>query len=516
MAANFDTPGAGPSNPTSAGGDNDIDHSNLAQLAIAQDLTDEPGLTSRAADKAITPSEQASLLGETAPPFNDNAGLKASYQAIDQPGAMTSWQHEVKVISRYTAPLIPTFLLQYTLVLSTMVSIGHLGTIELGAVSLGAMSANITGNAVCSGLTTSLDTLCAQAYGSGKKTLVGLQVQRMVYFLWIITLPIGVLWLCAPLILQHIVPEPEVAELAGRYLRISWFALPGFATFSAGKRFLQAQGNFSASLYIILIVAPLNAFLNWFFVWQLEWGFDGAPIAVIISTHSLWLCQVGYVYFIGGRECWPGFTKQAFRNWGPMIRLAVPGFVMVEAEVLAFEIITLVSSFFGPVALAANSVLTSTINFAFMIPLPLSIAVSTRIAHLIGARSPDAAKVSARVGFILAFTIGLCNIVLLSMLRDYVPRLFSSDPKVWKVAAKVLPLCTVFLLFDATASCCNGILRGLGRQSIGSYIQLMGFYLIGLPIGLGTGFGAKWELFGLWGGLMIALLLYVFSRPFSR
>ena len=100
-----------------------------------------------------------------------------------------------------------------------------------------------------------------------RKTLVGLQMQRMVYFLWCITVPIGIIWLCSDMILLHIVPEREVAMLAGKYLKIILVGAPGFACFESGKRYLQAQGLFSASLYVLLICAPLNAFMNWLFVW---------------------------------------------------------------------------------------------------------------------------------------------------------------------------------------------------------------------------------------------------------
>lgn len=129
------------------------------------------------------------------------------------------------------------------------------------------MSANITGYAVYQGLATSLDTLCAQAYGSGKKKLVGLQMQRMIYFLWLLTIPIGIIWLLADRILMIIVPEADVARLAGLYLKVVLLGAPGYACFEAGKRFMQAQGLFSASLYVLLVCAPLNAFLNWLFVW---------------------------------------------------------------------------------------------------------------------------------------------------------------------------------------------------------------------------------------------------------
>jgi len=70
------------------------------------------------------------------------------------------------------------------------------------------------------GLSTSLDTLCAQAYGSGNKALVGLHLQRMIWFLGLVSVPIVTSWYFAEPILNALIPEPELAVLSGRYLRI--------------------------------------------------------------------------------------------------------------------------------------------------------------------------------------------------------------------------------------------------------------------------------------------------------
>jgi MATE family multidrug resistance protein len=214
-----------------------------------------------------------------------------------------------------------------------------------------------------------------------------------------------------------------------------------------------------------------------------------------------------YVYFIAGSECWNGLTTKAFRNWGPMIRLALPGLIMVEAECLAFEVLTLASSYLGTTPLAAQSVLSTIASIMFQIPFPLSISGSTRVANLIGATLVGPAKISAKVTMGGAVIVGLFNMLILSSLRSYIPRLFTPEEEVIDLVARVLPLCAAFQLFDALAANCNGILRGIGRQEIGGYVQLFCYYAIAMPISFGTTFGLGWGLLGLWTGVAIALFL---------
>ncbi|KAL4918372.1 mate-domain-containing protein [Aspergillus aurantiobrunneus] len=479
-------------------------------------LSDNRFLPPGAADKrqrqgSRNPAEETtSLLGRTStgPGYNavDAEDIDRKWEEAVTAGLIhTTWRREAKVIGKNAAPLVVTFLLQYSLTVASIFTLGHLGKKELGAVSLASMSASITGYAVYQGLATSLDTLCAQAYGSGKKKLVGLQMQRMVCFLWVITIPIGLLWFFADKILLSIVPEKDIATLAGLYLKVVILGAPGYAAFESGKRYVQAQGIFSASLYVLLICAPLNAFMNWLFVWQFGWGFVGAPIAVAITDNLMPLFLFLYVYFIDGSECWNGLTGRALNNWGPMIRLALPGLLMVEAECLAFEVLTLGSSYLGTTPLAAQSVLATVSSITFQIPFPLSISASTRVANLIGATLVDAAKTTAKVAMWGAVLVGLLNMILISSLRYYIPQLFTSEEEVIELVARVLPLCAAFQLFDALAANCNGILRGLGRQEIGGYVQLFCYYAVAMPVSFGTAFGLGWELFGLWSGVAIAL-----------
>lgn len=182
---------------------------------------------------------------------------------------------------------------------------------------------------------------------------------------------------------------------------------------------------------------------------------------------------------------------------------------MVEAECLAFELLTLASSHLGTTVLAAQSILSTVTTITFQVPFPLSIAGSTRVANLIGATLVGAARTAAKVSLSGAVIVGMMNMTLLSALRSYIPRLFTSDDEVIAMVARVLPLCAAFQLFDSLAANCNGILRGLGRQEIGGYVQVFCYYAVAMPISMGTTFLLNWSLIGLWSGVAIALFLVV-------
>lgn len=501
---------AGPSNRLTS----QLSFSRLRKVKSTPD--EETGIGSPA-------DERTTLLGESGDPDQPYGGLDSPRtinqkwdEAVTAGQINTSWNREAKVLARTSAPLMLTFLLQYSLPVASIFTVGHIGKTELGAVSLASMTASITGYSVYQGLATSLDTLCSQAYGSGRRHLVGLQLQRMLCFLMLITIPIALIWALGTRILSLIVPEKETARLAGLYLRIIIAGAPGYAAFEAGKRFVQAQGIFNATMYILLICAPLNAFLNWFMVWHLGWGFIGAPIAVSITENIMPLLLLLYVIFIDGHQCWGGFDKRALRNWMPMIKLALPGLVMVLAEFLAFEILTLSSSWMGPTELAAQSVLGSITGITFQIPFPMSVAASTRIANLIGATLAVPAKMAAKVAIFASVGVGVFNLLLLSVFREEIPRLFTPDPDVIRLVAALLPLCATFQVVDALAANCNGILRGLGRQEIGGYVGLFAYYVVGIPISFGTGFGAGWGLYGLWSvSFFSPLFLLPFLPPCS-
>ncbi|KAI6765682.1 hypothetical protein HG530_006752 [Fusarium avenaceum] len=426
-------------------------------------------------------------------------------EALASHNIETTWQRETKTLVQYALPLIATFLLHYSVTVASVLTVGRIGVDELAAVNLATMTASITYYVPVQGLATCLDTLCAQAYGSGHKHLVGLQAQRMTWLLWILMIPIAVLWWFSEPILAAAVGKGRTTELAAMYMRILILGMPGVSAFESAKRFVQSQGLFHATTYTLLVGAPLSFLQNWLFVFKLGWGFPGAAVAMAVTHNLLPLILILYVRLFEGSECWKGFSRKAFSNWGPMIKLALPGMIMIEAQFSVLEILTIAAGRFGTAQLAAQGVLVTLTSTSFNIPFPLAIATSTRVANLIGANLSQAARVTAKVAIVAGLLVGLFNLTIFATLRKQLPRIFTDDDQVVEITSSTILVCAVMQIFDALAAVSHGLLRGIGRQAVGGYANLFSYYAVALPIALGTSFGLGWKLSGLWVGLTAGL-----------
>lgn len=279
------------------------------------------------------------------------------------PEPKTTIYSEFIKISQFSIPLIITFLLQYSLTVASVFSVGKLGSNELAAISLSSMTANISGYAIIQGVSTCLDTLCAQSFGKKDFNSVGIHFIRCTYLLLLLFIPMAILWIWGsyPLLIKIIGNDEDnekMCQLASQYLKILSLGIPGFIIFENGKHFLQSQGIFHASTIVLCICAPLNGLLNYLLVWDksIGLGFIGAPISVVITNWIMCLSLLGYIYFINGYQCLPKtssyFSSVFFTNWSRMINLSIPGVLMIEAEWFAFEIITFEAAKFGTFTLA--------------------------------------------------------------------------------------------------------------------------------------------------------------------
>lgn len=424
----------------------------------------------------------------------------------------TMWNELVTILG-YSGPLVLTFLLQYLLTVALVFSVGRLGSSELAAVSLSLMTANISGYAIIQGAATCLDTLCAQAYGRGDFNMVGVHYARCTLLLFMVAVPIILFWaMGVEPVLFWLIGDAKLASLAATYLRVIAAGLPGFILFENAKHFLQAQGNFHALAIVLGICAPMNAIFNYVLVWDphVGMGYVGAPMLVALTNWLMCGLTYAYIYWINGFECWPKqpfVDKIYYRLWNKMLLLAIPGVLMVESEWLAFEIITLAAARFGTEVLAAQLIISTTCVLLYQIPFSLGIAAGTRVAWFVGAASLRAAQTTATATIIVSLGVGTLVGSILYTFRHWFASLYTTDPQVIELASSVLVIGSLYQINDALSCGTGGILRGQGRQKIGGYVNLIGYYLVAIPWALFFGFYCHMGLFGLWIGMIFALLV---------
>lgn len=417
---------------------------------------------------------------------------------------------EARLLLRYSVPLVATYLLQYSSTVITTIVAGHLGADALAAASIGLTTMNIIGLTFFEGMATALDTLCAQAYGSGRLAGVGLHVQRMLLFMTLAMVPVGAFWLASPSILPLLVHQHDVAVSAGHFLQASLWGLPGYSFFEAGKRFLQAQGDFRSGMAVLVLCTPVNAFLSWLFAIHLGWGLPGAALAQALANNLRPLLLLLYTVFIAkwSHKCWAGWSVAAFREWRPMVSLSAAGSAVNMAEWLAFEILMISASYIDTNHLAAQTILNTVSIIMWHIPFSVSVAVSTRVGHLIGAGLVPAARRAAILYAAVFTAIGVADGLFLFLLRGQLSAIFSADHAVQRIATASMLSVAAFQIIDAIIAGCNGVLRGLARQSVAAWVVLAVNYLAAVPLAIWLELGPPGlRLDGLWVGLGCGMVL---------
>ena len=129
--------------------------------------------------------------------------------------------------------------------LTSLFFIGQfIDTQHLAAVALATMYANVTGFSIGIGMSTALDTLCAQSHtGSEDPHALGKHLQRGLVVTALLTFPISIVWLFAKDLLILAGQNHEISALAGTYLV---YLIPGifpYIAYECLKRFLQGQGE---------------------------------------------------------------------------------------------------------------------------------------------------------------------------------------------------------------------------------------------------------------------------------
>ncbi|TFY70742.1 hypothetical protein EVG20_g2271 [Dentipellis fragilis] len=372
----------------------------------------------------------------------------------------------------------------------------------------------LSGWCVALGGTTALDTLGSQSFTGGKRsTDLSVHFQRCVVLLWILFIPVAVVWFNISRILLALGQDARLSYDTESYLRILAFGGPGYIAFESLKKYLQCQGIMRGSTIVLVIVSPLNAALNIVLVHYTPLGYLGSALALSLMYWVAFALLAIYAWLSPTHQhnnTWGGIRPRQvfdFHNCLLFLKLALPGILMVGTEWAAFEIVALAAGRLGSLSLAAQSVIMTTDQILNTIPFGIGIAASTRVGNFIGARSASGAKAAGHLSALLSTITGFIVMVLLLCTKDVYGYIFSDDAAVVHLVAQVMPLVASFQIADGLAGSCGGVLRGLGRQHLGALFNLVAYYVMALPMGLALAFHWHLGLQGLWIGQVVALFI---------
>lgn len=418
------------------------------------------------------------------------------------------WFTEMWFLTKASIPIILAYMLQNSLQTVSILVVGRLSPEALATAAFSYMFAMATAWLIALGGTTALDTLASSSFtGSKDKHMLGILLQRGIFVLTAFYMVVVVIWGFSEYIFRALGQEEFICVNSSRFLQLLAPGGLGYVWFECMKKYLQAQGIYRPGTYALLITSPLNAVLNYVFIYTLGLGLYGAPIATGISYWLSFLLLVAYTAFIDGKECWDGLSpRRALTHLWPFARLAFLGVIHVGTEWWAFEIVALAAGRLGTIPLAAQSVVMTADQIINTIPFGLGVAASARLGNLLGAQDPRGARRSAHSAAILSVIAGSLILTILLSSRHEIGKLFNDDKAVIDLVAKIMPLVALFQIADGLNGSCGGALRGMGRQWIGALVNCISYYGGALPGGIYLAFHG-WGLPGLWVGQCVALFL---------
>jgi MATE family multidrug resistance protein len=219
---------------------------------------------------------------------------------------------------------------------------------------------------------------------------------------------------------------------------------------------------------------------------------------------GLWIAIRLYDLDAGAKRGW---DRSAFA-FGPLaytLKLGVPIGLQFSLEAWAFTLATFMAGWIDVVNIGAHQVVLNMASLAFMVPMGLSMAATTRIGNLIGEGDVEAMRRAVRASLTLGALSMLVSAVAFTTLRFELPLLYSSDAALIALAAGILPLAGAFQLADGVQVMACGALRGMGRPHVAALIHVLGYYGLALPAAYVLGFKASLGLYGIWLGLSLGV-----------
>jgi multidrug resistance protein, MATE family len=423
------------------------------------------------------------------------------------------WKRELRAMVALAVPVALSELGWMAQGVVDTIMVGRLGPAAIGAVALG--------NAICYtpslfgvGLMLGLDTLVAQAYGREDHEECHRWLAQSVYLACIAAVPLMALIGLASLFFSRFGITAEVAQPASTYTaRLLWGTLP-LLLYAAARRYLQGVGQVRVITVTYLAANLVNWFLNWVLIYGKlgfpAMGVNGSAISTVFARITMAVALMGFAWRYERSRGHPLFRHWAGVEWArlkTLVKLGAPAASQILLEVGAWNLATFSAGYLTPVALATHQIVLNYASVTYMVPLGISAAAAVSVGHAVGAGDTARAR---RAGW-MALALGVSFMLLAAVALVAFPRplieLYTRDARVLAVGPALLGIVAAFEIFDAIQIVSTGSLRGLGETHAPMWANLVGYWVLGLPLGFFLCFGLRWGIYGLWIGLTLALIV---------
>uniref|UniRef100_A0A0D9XAY8 Protein DETOXIFICATION n=1 Tax=Leersia perrieri TaxID=77586 RepID=A0A0D9XAY8_9ORYZ len=417
------------------------------------------------------------------------------------------WE-ESKRLWTIGTPIAISTLATFSISSVTTMFVGHLGNLPLAGASIALSVFSTFALGFLLGMGSALETLCGQAFGAGKVSMLGVYLQRS----WIILIGAALfmvpVYLLAEPLLLLLGQEAAVAHAAGRF---TIYILPGafaMAVNFPAVKFLQAQSKVVILAWVGVGGLLFHLLVTYLAVSVLGLGLPGAAAAYNLSQWAVSLTQVGYI--MGWcRDGWRGWSWAAFRDLGGFLRLSLESAVMLCLEIWYFSVITVVTGNLQNAQIAVDS-LGICMNFngwEGMIFIGLNAAISVRVSNELGSGRPRAAMHAVVVVVVESLIIGIVCMVLVLALRNNIAVIYTDDVDLQRAVAEIAGLLGVTMVLNSVQPVLSGVAIGGGWQGLVAYINLGCYYVLGIPLGYILGYKFNLGVGGVWGGMLCGVAL---------
>jgi MATE family multidrug resistance protein len=190
-----------------------------------------------------------------------------------------------------------------------------------------------------------------------------------------------------------------------------------------------------------------------------------------------------------------------------IVRLGLPAAGQILLEVGVFAAASALAAGITPAAVAAHQIVLNIAGLVFMVPYGLGSAAAVRVGNAIGRRDPDGARTSGWMALLLGTITMSVSALTFWLIPTWLMWPFTDDNSVIRIGIGLFLVASVFQLFDGLQTVTTGALRGLGETRIPMVVNLVGHWLIGLPLAYLLCFRFGWAAQGLWMGLAAGLIL---------